>query len=35
MLAAIPQFPALNPIDNPEDAKRRQGITLKRWSRRA
>ncbi|MEZ4716882.1 MAG: transglycosylase domain-containing protein [Caldilineaceae bacterium] len=28
MLAAIPQFPALNPIDNPEDAKRRQGITL-------
>jgi membrane peptidoglycan carboxypeptidase len=28
MLAAIPQFPALNPIDNPEDAKERQGITL-------
>ena len=28
MLAAIPQFPALNPIDNPEDAKRRQGVTL-------
>lgn len=28
MLAAIPQFPALNPLDNPEDAKRRQGITL-------
>ncbi len=28
MLAAIPQFPALNPIDNPEDAKQRQGITL-------
>ena len=28
MLAAIPQFPALNPIDNLEDAKRRQGITL-------
>lgn len=28
MLAAIPQFPALNPIDNPEDAKRRQGLTL-------
>jgi penicillin-binding protein 1C len=28
MLAAIPQFPALNPIDNPEVAKERQGITL-------
>ncbi len=28
MLAPIPQFPALNPIDNPEDAKERQGITL-------
>ena len=28
MLTAIPQFPALNPIDAPEDAKRRQGITL-------
>ncbi len=28
MLAAIPQYPGLNPIDNPEDAKRRQGITL-------
>ncbi len=28
MLAAIPQFPALNPIDNPEDAKQRQGVTL-------
>ena len=28
MLAPIPQFPALNPIDNPEDAKRRQGVTL-------
>ena len=28
MLAAIPQYPALNPFDNPEDAKRRQGITL-------
>ncbi len=28
MLAAIPQYPALNPIDNPEDAKRRQGVTL-------
>ena len=28
MLAPIPQFPALNPIDNPEDAKIRQGVTL-------
>jgi membrane carboxypeptidase/penicillin-binding protein len=28
MLAPIPQFPALNPIDNPEDAKERQGLTL-------
>lgn len=28
MLAPIPQFPALNPIDNPEDAKERQGVTL-------
>jgi len=28
MLAAIPQFPALNPIDNPEDAKNRQRVTL-------
>lgn len=28
MLTAIPQFPALNPIDAPEEAKRRQGITL-------
>lgn len=28
MLASIPQFPALNPIDNPEDARRRQGVTL-------
>ena len=28
MLAAIPQFPALNPIDAPEEAKRRQGIAL-------
>ena len=30
MLAAIPQFPALNPIDAPETAKERQGITLNR-----
>lgn len=29
MLAPIPQYPALNPIDNPEDAKTRQGLTLK------
>jgi penicillin-binding protein 1C len=28
MLAPIPQFPALNPIDNPEDAKKRQGLAL-------
>jgi penicillin-binding protein 1C len=28
MLAAIPQFPALNPIDAPEEAKRRQGLAL-------
>jgi membrane peptidoglycan carboxypeptidase len=28
MLAPIPQFPALNPIDSPEEAKERQGITL-------
>jgi penicillin-binding protein 1C len=28
MLAAIPQYPALNPIDNPELAKKRQRIVL-------
>jgi penicillin-binding protein 1C len=28
MLAPIPQFPALNPFDNPEDAKQRQGLAL-------
>ena len=28
MLAPIPQFPALNPISAPEDAKERQGIAL-------
>jgi len=28
MLAAIPNSPAYNPIDNPQDAKTRQGITL-------
>lgn len=28
MLAPIPQYPALNPIDNPEEAKQRQGIAL-------
>jgi penicillin-binding protein 1A len=30
MLAPIPQFPALNPIDNLEEAKKRQDITLDR-----
>lgn len=29
-LAAIPQFPALNPIDNPDDARTRRDITLDR-----
>jgi penicillin-binding protein 1C len=33
MLAAIPQFPALNPITNPDIAKRRQGITLESLAR--
>jgi penicillin-binding protein 1C len=28
MLAPIPQFPALNPIDNPDSAKERQGLAL-------
>ncbi len=28
MLAAIPQFPLQNPIDNPDAAKRRQGLVL-------
>ena len=28
MLAAIPQSPAMNPIDNPEQAKLRQGLVL-------
>jgi len=28
MLAPIPQFPARNPIDNPEGAKKRQGVTF-------
>jgi len=28
MLAPVPQFPALNPIDSLEDAKRRQGVAL-------
>ncbi len=28
MLAALPQFPGLNPIQSPEDAKRRQGKVL-------
>jgi penicillin-binding protein 1C len=30
MLAAIPQYPAMNPIDNPDEAKRRQKISLDR-----
>jgi penicillin-binding protein 1C len=30
MLAPVPQYPALNPIDNWEEAKKRQGITLDR-----
>lgn len=29
MLAPIPQFPLLNPIDRPEEAKRRQGLALR------
>lgn len=29
MLAPIPQFPLLNPIDRPEDAKERQGLALR------
>jgi membrane peptidoglycan carboxypeptidase len=28
MLTPIPQFPLLNPIDRPEEAKQRQGLTL-------
>ncbi len=30
MLAAIPQFPAMNPIDKPDVAKERQGLVLRR-----
>jgi membrane peptidoglycan carboxypeptidase len=30
MLAAIPQYPAMNPIDNPKAAKERQGRVLRR-----
>jgi penicillin-binding protein 1C len=30
MLAAIPQYPAMNPIDNPDEAKKRQKISLDR-----
>jgi penicillin-binding protein 1C len=30
MLAPIVQYPAMNPIDNPEEAKKRQGIALSR-----
>jgi penicillin-binding protein 1C len=29
MLAPIPQFPLLNPIDRPDEAKRRQGLALR------
>jgi len=29
MLAPIPQFPLLNPLDRPEDAKERQGLALR------
>ncbi|MEZ4730923.1 MAG: transglycosylase domain-containing protein [Caldilineaceae bacterium] len=29
MLAPIPQFPLLNPIDRPDDAKERQGLALR------
>ncbi len=28
MLAALPQYPALNPIDNPEEARKRQHLVL-------
>jgi len=28
MLAALPQYPALNPIDNPVEAKKRQAVVL-------
>ncbi|MEA3460216.1 MAG: transglycosylase domain-containing protein, partial [Chloroflexota bacterium] len=28
ILAALPQFPALNPIDNPEEARKRQHLVL-------
>lgn len=33
LLAAIPQFPALNPVDAPEDAKRRQELVLEAMQR--
>ena len=33
LLAAIPQFPALNPIDAPEEAKRRQELVLEAMAR--
>jgi len=33
MLAAIPQSPALNPIDNPDDAKKRQELVLDSMAR--
>ncbi len=28
MLTAIPQYPGLNPIDSPQEAKKRQGVVL-------
>ncbi len=28
MLANVPEYPAMNPIDNPEEAKKRQGLAL-------
>lgn len=31
-LAAVPQYPALNPIDNPDDARRRRDIALDRMA---
>lgn len=33
MLAPIPQYPILNPIDSPEEAKKRQGLALEALAR--
>ena len=33
LLAPIPQYPMLNPIDNPEEAKNRQGLALEALAR--